>query len=398
MRRLTRALPILAVYAVLGLEVSAQAPSNEDCQTCHAEPSTVRANGRPVVVDPGAFAKSVHSGLGCVDCHTDLAKAELPHPEKLKPVACGTCHEEQVALFTKGLHAAIPPSATGAAGCALCHGPPHQIRPSSDPESLTHKNRVATTCGQCHSDTPVPGLPRGPAVAGMFGDSIHGQALLRTNVAPTCSSCHRSHDVLRKTDAASPVHPPNIATTCGTCHANQQRLYEQSVHAEVLKAGTSQAPQCASCHTAHSIRATDVHAWQVSAAQQCGTCHREALETYRDTFHGKVTALGFEAVAKCVDCHHSHEVVRTSNPASPVSPANRLATCQTCHSRANENFAQYQPHANKHNREESPELYYAAMLMDGLVYGVFAFFGLHTGLWFLRERTGAREAPPTAHE
>jgi hypothetical protein len=393
---LAKALPILAVYAVLGIAVSAQGPSDEDCQSCHAEPSMVRADGRPVVVEPATFAQSIHAGLGCLGCHTDLAKAEFPHPEKLQPVQCGMCHEEQAALFSKGLHAAIPASATGTVGCSTCHGPPHQIRPSSDPESLTNKNHVATTCGQCHGDTPTPGLPKGPAVAGLFADSIHGQALARTTVAPTCSNCHRSHDIRRKTEAESPVHPTNIPVTCGTCHGNQQRLYEQSVHAEVLKAGTSQAPQCASCHTAHSIRATDTHAWQVSAVQQCGTCHREALQTYRDTFHGQVTALGFEPVAKCIDCHQSHGIVRISNAASPVAPANRLATCQTCHPSATANFAQYQPHANKHNPEESPQLYYAALLMDGIVYGTFAFFGLHTLLWFLRERTGRREEPSTA--
>jgi hypothetical protein len=394
-----KAFAILIGYALLGVELSAQAPSvsNEDCQSCHAEPSMVRADGRPVVVDPAAFGESVHSSFGCVDCHTDLAKTEFPHAERLQPVNCSACHEQAVTLFDRSVHAMIPASDNGPLRCASCHGPPHQMRSSSDPESLTDKNRLVTTCGQCHGDKPVPGLPRGPAVAGLFTDSIHGRALTRTTVAPTCSNCHRSHDIRRKMDAESPVHPPNIPATCGTCHANQQRLYGESVHAELLTKGTAEAPQCVSCHSAHSVRTTALNEWQTTAVEQCGTCHREALATFRDTFHGQVTTLGFTPVARCVTCHDSHQILRISNPASPVSTVNRLTTCRTCHPSANENFAKYQPHANKENREQSPELYYAAKIMDGLFIGVFLFFGLHTVLWFARERT-APPGPPAAHE
>jgi hypothetical protein len=389
---LARALAILIGSLLAGVELSAQ--TNEDCQSCHAEPSMVRADGRPVVVDPAAFGQSVHSAFGCVDCHTDLAKTEFPHAERLQPVDCAVCHEQAVKLFAGSVHAMVPATDNGPLRCASCHGPPHQIRSSSNPESPTDKTRLVTTCGQCHGDTPVPGLPRGPAVAGQFSDSIHGRALTRTSVAPTCSNCHRSHDIRRKTDAESPVHPPNIPATCGNCHSSQQRLYSESVHAEVLEAGTTAAPQCVSCHTAHSISTTATDEWQLSAVQQCGTCHREALATFRDTFHGQVTALGFTPVARCVDCHQSHQVLRASNAAAPVAPANRLATCQTCHPSATENFAKYQPHANKENREQSPQLYYAARVMNGMIYGVFLFFGLHTALWFARERIGPRDEPP----
>jgi hypothetical protein len=232
------------------------------------------------------------------------------------------------------------------------------------------------------------GALRGPAVAGTFADSIHGVALTRTTVAPTCSDCHRSHDIRRHTDPESPVHAPNVAGTCGTCHANQQRLYGGSVHAALLQQGHAGAPQCASCHTAHSIRPTASDEWQLSAVEQCGTCHREALATYRDSFHGQVTALGFTPVAKCVDCHESHQVFDTSDPRSRVSSQNLLATCQTCHPSANLNFVRYQPHANKDDPERLPALYYAGRFMNILLFGVFAFFGLHTLLWFARERVG----------
>ena len=324
MRRRAGILGVL-VSAVLGVPVvSAQTapPANDDCLGCHAEPSLVRSDGRPVAVKAEAFAASVHASFSCVDCHSDLAKAELPHAERLAPVGCATCHDEPAGLYT---------------------------------------------------------------------DSIHGQARTRTSVAPTCTSCHGSHDIRPKADAASPVHGPNIPTTCSACHADQHRLYGGSIHAEQLEVGNTGAPQCVSCHTAHRPAATASDAWQLSAVEQCGTCHREALATYRDSVHGQVTALGFTPVAKCADCHQPHQVLAVSNPASSVAPGNRLATCRTCHPSASENFALFQPHANKDDRERLPALYYAARFMDALLIGVFGFFGAHTVLWFARERVGRDE-------
>jgi len=132
-------------------------------------------------------------------------------------------------------------------------------------------------------------------------------------------------------------------------------------------------------------------------AESCGTCHREALTTYRDSLHGQVTALGFTPVAKCADCHQSHRVFRTSDARSSVSPANRLATCQTCHASANLSFISYQPHANRDDRGRLPALYYAGRFMDALLYGVFAFFGVHTLLWLVRERAGPSDDKGTPH-
>jgi hypothetical protein len=376
-------------------------PANADCQTCHAEPSMTRADGRPVVVDPAAFEASVHGSFGCIDCHADLAGTELPHPEKLAPVMCSTCHDEPAAGFAKSVHAAIPASAGGPARCQSCHGPPHQIKPSSDPESATNKLRVAQTCAQCHGDTVARGAPTGaPAVAGAFADSIHGQALTRTGlvVAPTCSDCHRSHEIVSPDSPDSPVFSRNVPMTCGGCHAGIHQEYAQSVHASMLASGAPDAPHCASCHTAHQIGPTRNEGFQLAAVEECGTCHREALTTYRDTFHGQVTALGFTPVAKCTDCHDNHRIVRVGDAASPVSPQNRLNTCRTCHPSATENFARYEPHANRDDRERMPVLYYTSRAMHGLLFGVFAFFGLHTLLWFQRERFGPKDGAERKRE
>jgi len=89
-------------------------------------------------------------------------------------------------------------------------------------------------------------------------------------------------------------------------------------------------------------------------------------------------------MATCASCHGAHQVLPASNPASKVSKENRLQTCQTCHPKANENFANFDPHANRHDKTRSPLMYYAGKFMDFLLLGVFAFFGLHTVLWAYR--------------
>jgi hypothetical protein len=164
------------------------------------------------------------------------------------------------------------------------------------------------------------------------------------------------------------------------------------VHGTKLSAGNLEAPNCASCHSAHGITRTDTDDWQLHAVEQCGTCHRESLATYRDTFHGQVTALGFAPVAKCVDCHSAHQNFPKEDPRSTVAPANLVKTCGQCHAGANENFVKYNPHANKHDPERLPVLYYSARFMDALLLFVFAFFGVHTLLWFSRGRASARAA------
>ena len=96
-------------------------------------------------------------------------------------------------------------------------------------------------------------------------------------------------------------------------------------------------------------------------------------------------------VAKCIDCHQTHHIFKPDDPRSSVNQANLVATCRKCHAQANANFVKYQPHANQHDRQRLPQLYYSARFMELLLFGVFAFFGLHTTLWFMREHTGERD-------
>jgi hypothetical protein len=381
---------------------AATAPANTDCLMCHEDDSAARADGSPVVVKPEIYEKSVHGSMGmaCVDCHADLATlTEFPHPEKLQPATCSTCHSDTVEMYQKSVHAtAQAKGSQEAPRCASCHGA-HDILPSSNPESRTYHLNIAVTCSKCHGDpalTAKAGLPAD--VAAKYADSIHGQAVTRSGltVAPTCSSCHGAHDIVSPSNPESRVASAHVPETCGKCHEGIALKFNAGVHGTVLARGNTGAPACQTCHTAHAIQQSESTAWQLSVIGQCGTCHADRIATFKDTFHGQVTTLGSRTVAGCADCHGAHEVLPASDPKSPIAPANLVQTCGKCHEGATANFVKYDPHANKHDRQRNPVLFYVSKLMTLLLVGVFSFFGIHTTMWFAKEiREGRRgQAPP----
>ena len=365
-------------------------PKNQDCFDCHDDDGVTRdKDGTSVTVKPAVFNASVHESVACVECHTSLEKVtDFPHEEKLPKVDCAGCHDEEVEKYTSGVHAKARGSgSTVAATCVDCHGT-HDMRSKTDPKSSTHHLQLAATCAKCHGNAEIirkGGIPSDVTKA--FADSIHGKALSKSGlvVAPTCSDCHGAHDILKPGDPDSRVARPHVPATCGRCHEGIARQFGAGVHGKLLAEGKMKAPACQTCHTAHAIQRTDRTAWQLSVIGECGTCHGDRIETFRDTFHGQVTILGFRVVAGCADCHGAHEILPASDPRSPVSPARLVQTCGKCHPNATANFVKYDPHANKHDRHRNPALFYTSKFMSALLFGVFGIFGVHTSLWFTKE-------------
>ena len=364
-------------------------PSNDDCLMCHGDKDAKRADNSPVFVDAQKFGASKHQVLACVDCHADLATLkDFPHPDKLAKVSCATCHDQPQEQYAKGIHGVARQNGKSlAATCSDCHGM-HDIMGAADPASPTNHLNLPTTCAKCHGNADI--IKRGNIqignVATLYHDSIHGKALEKSGllVAPSCSDCHGNHEIRRKTDPESRVFRTNVPVTCGKCHAGIKQHYDQSIHGTQMAAGNAKAPVCSDCHSAHAIQRVETDQWRLAVTQECGTCHTESARTFRDTFHGQVTSLGFVRVAACADCHGSHDIQRKNDPRSRVNPANIVQTCQSCHKGANANFVKYDPHANKHDKDRNPLLYATAKFMEFLLIGVFSFFGIHTALWLPR--------------
>lgn len=400
---LRKALPAIAWIAVAVLLTSfpalaATSSGADTCLMCHSDKDAKGSGGNSITVEPTAFTQSVHgqAQLACTACHQDVSAQNLPHAEKLKPVNCATCHEKQVAEYTNTVHGkARKDGNTVAASCTDCHGK-HDIRRAGDPASRTNHANLESTCGKCHGNDVIvqkAHLPGGNIVS-QFHDSIHGKALkgAAQSAAPTCTNCHGAHTIQAKDDPNSRTNRARIPDTCGTCHGDVKTAFNKSQHGKLRHEGNLAAPGCNDCHSAHRIQQHETPQFVTGVVEQCGTCHQEYLTTYRDTYHGQVTGLGFSRMATCASCHGSHEILPASNPASTVSAQNRLKTCQTCHPGASPNFANYDPHANRHDRARNPVYFYSASFMETLLIGVFGFFGLHTILWFWRSLMERRSA------
>jgi hypothetical protein len=282
-----------------------------------------------------------------------------------------------------------------APSCRDCHGT-HGILGKLDPKSTTFPTNVPGLCSKCHAEGKKAALRYTGTqheIISNYTESIHGQGLLKggLTVTATCTSCHTAHRILPKTDPASTVNPKNVPTTCGKCHSGIEGQFVNSVHSPTVTHTDKELPVCSTCHTAHTISRTDEAGFQLGIMTTCGKCHEEIAKTYFETYHGKVSRLGYTNAAKCFDCHGSHDIANVADPRSHLSRANVVQTCRKCHSNATRRFAGYLTHATHHDPKKYPILFYAFWGMTGLLVGTFVIGGVHTLLWLPRAFEMRRE-------
>lgn len=395
--------------------LSAQAAAAVDCAKCHSNRDFLAGKGgaggdSALYVTPALLQGTVHQSLRCTDCHRGF-EAGYPHNVAAIVAPCATCHEQQGRDWDASIHAANAEAQGDAPTCVGCHGA-HVVYGARDPRAPIYPLNVAAMCGRCHGDARIIGKYfAGPEklqariAAVQFPKSVHGSALTRDGliVSATCPDCHRAHRILPADSAQSSVNRANIPATCGTCHAGVVQVYDSSAHgpAYPVQAGVAQGhqrPVCIDCHTAHAIVRADQPQWQLGVVRECGSCHDRLYATYFETYHGKVTQLGFSLAAKCSDCHTAHNMRAATDPRSSVYPLNLVATCARCHPDANENFARYYPHGDPRERTKYPRLYWPWLFMTSLLVGVMGFFGIHTGLWLVRSAIEHRRAGSRAGE
>ncbi|MEJ2183817.1 MAG: cytochrome c3 family protein [Nitrospirota bacterium] len=254
-------------------------------------------------------------------------------------------------------------------GCTDCH------------VSITgypHKRISPVDCLGCHSGGEAEAAGAAPRD---YSQSVHAMAA----GGPVCKTCHGTHHILSSEDPRSSTYRSNVPRLCGSCHPGPYGIYKTSIHGQmVLERGDLKAAVCYDCHMEHAVPPIGEPRWKLWLIQECGSCHKRQLDTYRETYHGQVTNLGYTTVARCPDCHGSHGILPPQNPGSTVSEQNIVTTCRKCHAYANRNFAEYYPHPNDRNRQKYPVLFYTFWAMSTLLIGVFSFFIVHTSLWAYR--------------
>ncbi len=375
--------------------------ANKDCLVCHGDPTLeVTRNGETVslFVDQRAYAESTHAQVACAQCHTEVTAntVERGCATIRSKVDCSICHADQVREYERSIHGTLfAKGDPDAPGCLDCHDK-HATQSKSLPTSPTFPRNVPDLCAQCHRQGAKAAvrIHNGDLrIVEAYTDSIHGKGLLRSGllVAPTCADCHGAHGELPPEDAKSSVNSKNIADTCGKCHYGVEQIFKTSIHWPGNTTTDKELPTCKGCHSAHTISRTDLADFRLRMMSLCGKCHQREAETFFDTFHGKVSRLGAAGVAKCHDCHGTHDILPPSDPNSTLGRRRVVKTCGKCHEGAHRRFAGYLTHATHHDPDKFPWLFWSFWAMTALLVGTLAFFISHTIAWLVRLWLGREE-------
>jgi cytochrome b subunit of formate dehydrogenase len=367
--------------------------ADKDCLTCHSDPDlamTRQGETISLYIDEEVFEHSAHQDTACAQCHTDVTVAQERACATIQsPVDCSICHAEQVTEYQASTHGTLAAAQDpDAPVCQDCHAK-HAVLDNDDPASPTYPRSVPMLCGNCHRigeqaakriDAEVDDI------VGSYEDSVHGRGLIKSGlvVTATCADCHGAHSELPPEDERAMINPQNVAVTCGVCHHGIEEEYRTSIHWTEEPNIDHEYPTCEDCHASHTISRIDKPGFRTEVMEQCGRCHEDEAETFFDTFHGKVSRLGGEGVAKCYDCHGVHDILPPTEPHSTLSRDNVVETCGKCHDGSHRQFAGYLTHATHHDRDRYPWLFWSFWGMTALLVGTLSFALLHTFAWVIR--------------
>lgn len=322
---------LIAVLMVCSLfpKVAMAFIDDEACLMCHKYPMMARVTDdgaiRSYYVMPHLFNKTVHRNVPCRDCHTYIKK--LPHDPVKKGVSCDT---------------------------------------------------------QCHSvKNPATGKPFShKAIVQAYKKSVHGREKIAEGLdadKPYCITCHTN-----PVNNPDELHPPTkITDRCVLCHEDRDFVNQWYNHTsrrikEVRRSPAMIVKLCSSCHGNKELVERHTKAAK-KEKRELGKKFAIAVESYNESFHGKLTRYGFTKTANCLDCHADrvnyyksvHEIRPSRDPKSPVSQQRRVKTCQRCHTYADENYAKLDPHPSSH-KQDNLFRYYAEMIYNWVGYVVIA--------------------------
>jgi formate dehydrogenase gamma subunit len=192
-------------------------------------------------------------------------------------------------------------------------------------------------CLACHADASMTKEVDGKTVSlqvkeDKFKNSVHGQMF-------QCTDCHK--------DITALPHDKVAKVDCAQCHTDEQKQYDNSLHAKAIAGGDARAARCLDCHgNIHEVVPSSDAASPVAhknVPKTCGSCHGQKfvmqqagmttapVMAYQESVHGKLVAGGDTKAAVCSDCHSPHNIKRANDPESSIAKANVALTCAKCH-------------------------------------------------------------------
>ncbi len=250
---------------------------------------------------------------------------------------CVNCHDTGRSSARR--QAGVPPAFDAAAlrgsphaelECSACHADLAGVKEFPHSEKLK-----PVDCGSCHSDEQAK-----------YASSLHGQATARGDkLAPTCKTCHATHNVRRPSAQGSPTSVMEIPNLCGQCHKEGTTVsltrqipqtnilgnYMDSIHgAGLYQKGLTVTAVCTSCHTAHQVLPhTDPKSSiaKQNIAATCTKCHAQIETVHRKVIRGELWEKQPHMVPACVDCHSPHQIRKVYYPQGMAD-----LDCMRCHS------------------------------------------------------------------
>jgi cytochrome b subunit of formate dehydrogenase len=432
--------------------------SDQECLACHGDATMKNGKGKSIHVDGAKEKDSVHGGLGCTTCHEGVK--DFPHPASMRKPTCTTCHDEPGARVHQSAHSLLgadactschgrPHEVQKAANiapqqcatchddavhgyeqsvhaiarkggnrqaptCLVCHGSPHKIVASCDPESPVYHTNVPKMCATCHEQKFV--MERsGDSTQPFFSyqESVHGRAVAAgSTTAAVCTDCHGAHEILRANDGKSSTFKFNLPKTCAKCHTEVGQQFLQSIHGQAITRGNSLAPVCTDCHGIHSIKShvdpNSPVAAQNLARTTCGRCHEDVrlsqefgvagsrTSTYYASYHGLASKLGSQTVANCASCHGVHNIFPSSDPRSTINEANLVRTCGQCHPGATEKFVIGKVHVDAPLSADTGSIavHWIRRIYISMIFGVIGGMALHNLVIWRRKAIQCRDEHP----
>ena len=235
---------------------------------------------------------------------TPVQTPSAPPPGYAGTDTCVLCHEAQEQNITHSRHgqAKDPRSPAATLGCESCHGP-GQAHVDDDAKGNIKRFAALTpaavneTCLSCHN--------RGTH-AGWEGSAHEARNL-------TCTTCHSVH---APQSMQNQLVKATETQVCASCHRLQVTKTERAVAHMPVREGKM---SCSSCHNPHGS-ITNVKNLKAgsSVAELCTTCHTE--------MRGPTLFEHAPVRENCATCHDPHG---SSNDRMLVVRMPML--CQRCH-------------------------------------------------------------------
>ncbi|MCK5422888.1 MAG: hypothetical protein KAJ08_12020 [Deltaproteobacteria bacterium] len=261
-------------------------------------------------VDAHLFNQSIHRGVSCIGCHSDVE--QIPHSKTEKVDCAKACHLDKWKAFTG--------------------------------ENFSHREVAENLQQSIHGVKPDDP----PEIA---------------ELKPDCKYCHLNDLYTLPEEVPS----EKVLARCLNCH-KEKGLQETFIHiSHRYKHKTSRSPLeivelCASCHADEDF---------LNAVGFTGP-KKEAVETYKETIHYRILQLGGNDTAECINCHATqsiHDIRPPSDPQSSIHPDNRYKTCQAegCHPGAAANISAVDSHLSRH-KDKGPEIKIVELIMEGVMF------------------------------